>query len=209
MDFVKDDLIDHLPLVKQYAEELTTDSNLLKTDEYGMPIYNFDSPAFLDEYYPKERDEMILEIEDDDWDPHYTAIKKKLRISPDELVEYSKDWVVNESLKQEDMASIRIEGGAGLSPQKREEEQIFKDVMEIGKKNKVLESEVSTLRLQKEFEAEENKSKEGEKKKEEAGGEEVFKESDWEKFIESLGAADESLRDFKVCYFHFSLMYII
>jgi len=198
LDWVKDELVERLPLVKQYTDALVRESPLLKTDEFGMPLVNFDSPHFLDEYYPQERDEIIQEIEDDAWDTQYAAAKKKIRMTPDDLTEYNREWIVVESAKKEEIGSIKVEGGAGLSPQKREEEQIFKDVLEMGRKAKVLEAEVSTLRLQKEFEADENRAKKeatGEKKEE--AGDDFFKDSDWDALVNSYSQGETSLRDFK------------
>ena len=187
-------------MIVDYTNDLVRETPLLKVDEYGNPVVNFDSPAFLDEFHAKERDEMILEIDDDIWDTQYAAEKKKLRLGPDELSEINKDWIVAETLKLEDAASIQVEGGAGLSAQKREEEIIFKEVMEYGRKNKLLEAEVSTLKLQKEFDSDEGakKTEEG-GDKEEATSDDSFKEQDFQELITALsGNAAEDLRDFKV-----------
>lgn len=197
LDAVKDELVDKLPLVKAHTQSLVKESQLLRVDEFGMPIINFDSPYFLDEYYPQQRDEIIQEIEDDVWDTNYTAERKKLRMGPDDLTEYNREWITAESAKQEESDAIKIEGGAGLTPQKREEELVFKEVMEMHRRAKVLEAEVSSLRLQREFEADEQKAKEGEKKEDaQEGG---FKDSDWEGLLGSFQTVETDLRDFKVC----------
>jgi hypothetical protein len=210
LEFVKDELIDQLPLLSDFTNDLVRDSQLLRTDEYGNPLVNFDSPAFMDEYYPKERDEMILEIEDDIWDTNYVADKKKLRMSPDELSEYNKDWVLTESLKLEDAGAIQVEGGGGVSAQRREEELIFKDVMEYGRRNKILEAEVSTLRLQKEFESDESAKSPGEggERKDDvvSTDESGFAEGDFINLITAMGGGSiESARDFKVRHNIFSV----
>jgi len=204
LDFVKDELFERLPLIVEFTNDVVRDSPLLKTDEFGNPLVNFDSPAFMDEYYPKERDEMILEIEDDIWDIQYLAEKKKLRMGPDELSEINQEWIIAESLKLEDAAAIQIEGGSGLSPQKREEEMIFKEVMEYGRKNKILEAEVSTLRLQREFEADDSaakKAEEGGEKKEDLSATDAsgFAEADFSSIVDALGggSAADDMRDFK------------
>lgn len=195
LDAVKDDLVDKLPLVKAHTASLVKESQLLRVDEYGMPVINFDSPHFLDEYYPQQRDEIIQEIEDDAWDTNYAAERKKLRMAPDDLTEYNREWVSAESAKLEEADAIKIEGGAGLTPQKREEEMIFKDVMEMHRRAKVLEAEVSSLRLQREFEADEQKAAEGDKKEEVDSG--AFKDSDWEGLLATFKTEETDLRDFK------------
>lgn len=195
LDSVKDELIDNLPMVKAHTVSLVKESKLLEVDEYGMPVINFDSPHFLDEYYPEQRDEMIQEIEDDTWDTEYAADRKKIRMSPDDATEFNKEWVSAESAKLEEIDAIKIEGGAGLTPQKREEEMIFKEVMEMHRRAKVLETEVSSLKLQKEFEADEQKAAGIDKKSDaDAGG---FKDADWEGLLETFKTEETAFRDFK------------
>lgn len=198
LDMLKDELFDKLGQITTYTNELVRETPLLKTDEFGMPIVNFDSPSLMDEFYPQERDEMIQEIDEDIWETNYTVEKKKLRLGPDELQEYNKDWVTAESLKLEEAAAIQIEGGAGLSAQKKEEEMIFKEVLEYGRKNKLLEAEVSSLKLQKELEADDSTKKETDTEKKEETVEQGMSDAQFQELMGKLVTkAQDDLRDFK------------
>jgi hypothetical protein len=153
----------------------------------------------MDKYAPEERDQIIWEIENEEWETEYQKEIKATRISPDELVEYNKQWVIEQSAALEEEAMKNLIGEGAMSDRQQREQILFGEVNSAAKRTKTLESEVNQLKTKLEFEAESGAGKEGEKekKKEEKGGRLSVQE--WDSFLSKRGVSEGAnvSRDFK------------
>jgi hypothetical protein len=198
IDQTKDLLIDDLEEVKTITDDLVRESQFLKEDEYGEPIIQFDSPYFLDKFAPEERDEMILEIENGEWDTDYQKEIKAARFSPDELIEYNKQWLIEQSSEIEEDAIKNLVGEGAMSERQQREQLLFSEVNSAAKRTKQLETEVNQLKTKLEFEAESAAADQDKsKKKEERSGR--LSDQEWNAFLAKRGVAEGSnvSRDFK------------
>lgn len=193
---LKDDLVEALPQLKQVTDELVRETPLLKKDDNGMH-QQFMAPWFIDKYFPTERDELIKEIEEDDWDIEYTAQIKATRLNPDEILVRNRDWITKESSKiEEDEYRSISSKAATLSAKKREEQNLYHGVIDGARRVKELESEVASLRSSSES-AEEGK-KEGGEKKEKKEDKLALSDEEWWSFLSSFGVGKgaKTKRDF-------------
>lgn len=159
-DRMKDKLIEDLPELKQICAALEKESPLMKTDEYGLPLVFFNSPEFLDEYFPEVRDQIIEEIEIGWWDPHYRDERKKLKVTPESLLSYNQEWRKRELDKLDEGFKHELTVAASITEDARAFQQMYLDVTSMAKKNNELESEVSQLKYQIEAQQEEQSKKE-------------------------------------------------
>lgn len=193
---LKDDLVEALPQLKLVTEELVRETPLLRREENGL-TQQYMAPWFIDRYFPTERDELIKEIEEDDWDVEYTAQIKATRLNPDEILVRNKDWITKESSKiEEDEYRSISSKAATLSAKKREEQNLYHGVIDGARRVKELESEVASLRSSSESAAEEGK-KEGEKK-EKKEDKLALSDEEWWAFLSSFGVGKgaKTRRDF-------------
>ncbi|KAF0982250.1 hypothetical protein FDP41_011089 [Naegleria fowleri] len=179
---MKDDMVDALPLIKQVTDELVRETPLLKKDENGL-YQQYLAPWFIDKYYPEERDQLIQEIEEDEYDVEYINELKATRLNPDEILLRNKDWIIKESSKieEEEYRSMSSKS-ATMSAKKREEQNLYHGVIDGARRVKELESEVASLRASSESQAEE--AKEGAEKKEEKL---AMSEDEWWAFLATFG----------------------
>lgn len=159
-DRMKDKLIDDLPELKQICATLEKETPLMKTDEYGLPLVFFNSPEFLDEFFPEVRDQIIEEIEIGWWDPHYRDERKKLKVTPESLLSYNQEWRKRELDKLDEGFKHELTVAASITEEARAFQQMYLDVTSMAKKNYELEAEVSQLKYQIEAQQEEQSKKE-------------------------------------------------
>ena len=194
---LKDDLVEALPTIKQLTDELVRETPLLKKEDNGL-YQQYMAQWFIDRYFPQERDELIQEIEEDDWDIEYTAQIKATRLNPDEIILRNRDWIIKESSKieEEEYRSISSKA-ATLSAKKREEQELYHGVIDVSRRVKELESEVASLRTSAESAAESEK-KEGGEKKEKKEDKLALSDEEWWSFLSSFGVGKglKERRDF-------------
>lgn len=197
VDQVKDLLLDEFEEVKTLTDDLVRESQFLKTDEFGEPLLQFDSPYFLDKFAPEERDQIILEIENEEWEVEYQKEIKATRISPDELIEYNRQWLIDSSAEVEEEAMKNLVGEGAMSDRQQREQLLFSEVNSAAKRTKQLETEVNQLKTKLEFEAESSSGIEKKEKKEEKGA--LLQANEWDSFLAKRGVAEGASvsRDFK------------
>jgi len=197
VDEVKDTILDALPDMKKLTSDIHRDSEMLQTDENGEPVLQFESPYFMDKYYPELRDQIILEIEHDDWDDEYVSETKANRVSTDEALDFNKQWGID-SLTELEEDGMKLVVGEGAVNEKAQREQVlFAEVSTAAKKTKVLETEVNQLKSKLEFEAESGAGADKEKKESKSEG--LLSEQDWAQFLTKKGISETTgvARDFK------------
>lgn len=199
VDQVKDMLLDDMPTLTQLTDDLQRESNMLREDESGQPVILYDSPYFLDAFAPQERDEIILEIENDDWDTEYTKEIKATKISPDELVEYNRQWVIESSAEVEEEAMKNFVGEGAASDKEQREQLLFNEVNAAAKRTKQLETEVNQLKTKLEFEAESSAGDKEKEKKSTTSTAATMSKEEWDSFLKKRGVNEETgvARDFK------------
>ncbi|KAG2378745.1 hypothetical protein C9374_007893 [Naegleria lovaniensis] len=183
---LKDDMVEALPSIRQVTDDLVRETPLLKKDENGL-YQQFMAPWFIDKYYPEERDQLIQEIEEDDYDVEYINELKATRLNPDEILLRNKDWIIKETSKieEEEYRSMSSKS-ATMSAKKREEQNLYHGVVDGARRVKELESEVASLRASSESQAEEAK-KEGGEKKEKKEEKLAMSEDEWWAFLATFG----------------------
>ncbi|KAL9646128.1 hypothetical protein ABK040_008006 [Willaertia magna] len=184
LDQLKDDLVEALPTITQLTDDLVRETPLLKKDEYGL-FQNYAAPWFVDKYFPQERDELIQEIEDDDWDVMYTQQLKATRLNPDEIILRNRDWSIRESsrIEEEEYRSLSS-STATLSAKKKEEQNLYHAVIDGSRRVKELETEVTQLKMSSESEQEKDKAHGKEKKEEQKT---ALSEDEWWNFLAKRG----------------------
>lgn len=192
---LKDDLVEALPNIRQVTEDLVRETPLLKKEDNGL-YQQYMAPWFIDKYFPQERDELIMEIEEDEWDLEYTAQIKATRLNPDEILTRNKDWITRESSKiEEDEYRSISSKAATLSAKKREEQNLYHGVIDGARRVKELESEVASLKSS--SESGDDVKKDGEKK-ERKEDKLALSDDEWWSFLSSFGVSKDlkQKRDF-------------
>jgi len=127
----------------EFTEELLKWSPLLKTKENGLPVVDFSTFAFIDEYHPKVRDRILEEIEQNEPDDQYKDDLKRLGFQNlDDVVTHHTMAMMKEAQsKQEKEVLKSFEKEEAETPKKKKELlQMFKDVQEKAERIKKIRS---------------------------------------------------------------------
>lgn len=144
-DKIKDRLFDGLETVKEATQTLELETPLTKLDANGVPVCDFDKD-FLDQFAPEIRDEVIEEIETDNWDAEYLDERRQVKLNLDTLLSYNASWRQKEFERQDQAFQDELSVAASVTEDAKIFQKMYLDVVSLARKNVELENEVQSLK---------------------------------------------------------------
>eukprot|EP00817_Percolomonadidae_sp_ATCC50343_P002567 CAMPEP_0117424520 /NCGR_PEP_ID=MMETSP0758-20121206/4918_1 /TAXON_ID=63605 /ORGANISM="Percolomonas cosmopolitus, Strain AE-1 (ATCC 50343)" /LENGTH=460 /DNA_ID=CAMNT_0005208339 /DNA_START=23 /DNA_END=1405 /DNA_ORIENTATION=- len=146
---IREDALDLIPEVIQDCGELDYLMEILRADpdKEGLPKYDHHDPFFVDEFLPGQMDQIILEIEYDNWDINYADEFRRWKKPIDEIIaennKAGRAARVNKDIQDERNANTMV---GGLSEREIFEKKLFKRVSELIEQNKGLLADIASLK---------------------------------------------------------------
>lgn len=109
IDECRDVIIDTLPIYKDLRQKSRNIGRQLELDSEGVPVWDYFSLEFIDNFYPEIRDQILVEIDNFDFDVEYKDQFKQLsHQNPSELFDLVSPEAGKKSVEQ--VANIFFSG---------------------------------------------------------------------------------------------------